>query len=47
LHNIVTSYSTEVTKHNDEPDEDGDDVGGGIYNILYTDGGGEDWGEGQ
>jgi hypothetical protein len=35
----------EVTKHDDEPDEDGDDADGGIYTILYTDGDGEDWEE--
>ena len=35
----------EATKCDDEPDEDGDDVDGGIYTILHADGDGGDWEE--
>ena len=29
--------------YDDEPDEDGGDVDGGVYTILFTDGDGGDW----
>ena len=37
----------EVHGFDDEPDEDGEDVDGGVYEILFTDGDVEDWEEDQ
>lgn len=37
----------EVSKCDNEPDEEGDDVDGGVCTIFFTDGDGEDWEEDQ